>query len=420
MNEKLLQFIWQHQYFNKSALLTHANEPVEIFFPGNLNTDQGPDFLMARIKIGRELWIGSVELHLQSTGWKKHGHDADNNYKNVVLHVVWQNDDVGTDLPVIELNSRVPGWLLERYKQLMSSSARSIPCSTLLHQVNTLIWISWLDRLLIERLQRKTAGIYEWADSGKIHWEQAFWEKLARGFGLLKNAEAFEAMAQSLALKILFKHRNNLLQLEALLMGQAGLLEKTITNDDYYTRLQQEYRFLKNKYQLLAVQVPLYFLRLRPQSFPTLRLSQLAVLIHHYDHIFSRVMNAEPKDITECFRQVKATTYWNTHFVFGSATRYSTEKKLGTAAIENIIINVVVPFLFVLADYKNRDAYKKKALQLLLSLPAEKNAIVKEFAQWGIKAGNAAESQALLTLKNDYCNIKACLNCAVGNSLMKK
>jgi hypothetical protein len=257
MNERLLQYIWQFQYFNKHQLQTTDQELLTVFSPGILNTDQGPDFLQAKIQIGNTTWVGSVELHVKTSDWMKHGHQADKNYQQVILHVVWQDDSEGKHIdnhPVLELCRLVPKVLLSRYEQLLQQTG-FIPCENGISLVKELVWESWKTR--------KASIILERLDSTRNFWEEVFWWQLAGNFGLKVNREAFEAIAQSLPVSVLAKHRNQLHQLEALLLGQAGLLNEA-GGDAYGILLQQEYRFLQKKYKLQAASIPVYFLRMRP------------------------------------------------------------------------------------------------------------------------------------------------------------
>src|SRR5690606_196510 len=292
MTERLLQYIWQFQYFNKNELQTSSGERVQVIHPGTLNTHQGPDFTDAKILIGNTTWAGNVELHLQTSQWQQHGHHQDKNYNNVILHVVWQDDNSTNrlNIPVIELQQRISNHLTARYQEWMQRNS-FIPCDNVITQVKEITLRAWLDRLLAERLTRKADGVFDFLKQTNNNWEDAFWWLLARNFGARVNADTFEQMARSIPLKLLARHKNNLLQLEALLMGQAGLLNETF-NEDYPTMLQKEYVFLKNKYKLQPIYMTTMFLRMRPVNFPGIRLAQLAMLVHHSSHLFSKIREA--------------------------------------------------------------------------------------------------------------------------------
>jgi hypothetical protein len=423
MTERLLQFIWQFQYFNKGELTTTAGEDVQVIFPGHYNTNQGPDFSDAKIKIGKTVWAGSVELHLETSDWKKHNHHDDKNYNNVILHVVVQRNSIpladnvqGNSIPVLELKNRISKILLQRYEDLMNSSA-FIPCEKSIHTVKDITWKSWKERLLAERLLRKAKTVELFRQQNKDHWEETFWWMLARNFGIKINADAFEAIAKSISVNILAKHKNQIHQLESLLMGQAGLLEGKLT-EDYPKLLQREYKFLQTKYKLKPIHIPVHFLRMRPGNFPTIRLAQLAMLITESSHLFSKIKDAgSVTEIKKCF-DITANDYWHYHYQFDETSSFK-KKKLGTAMIDNIIINTVCPVLFAYGNYHDEEKYKLKALQWLEEITAESNSITKGFIKLGIENKSAYDSQALIELKNEYCIKKRCLDCGVGNFLLK-
>ena len=427
MTERLLHFIWQFQYFNKSELTTSAGEAVQILFAGQYNTNQGPDFSDAKIKIGKTTWAGTVELHIKTSDWKKHNHQSDSNYNNVVLHVVWEDDrsrnsvpakrtEQSSVIPVIELKDRVSKILLERYEELMNATS-FIPCEKSIDTVRDITWKSWKDRLLVERLLRKSKIVETHLQQNNYHWEETFWWLLAKNFGMKVNAEAFEAIAKSVSINILAKHKSQIHQLEALLLGQAGLLEGDF-KDDYPVMLQKEYEFYKSKYNLQPISNPVFFLRMRPGNFPTIRLAQLAMFIHDSAHLFSKIKEANSlKDVKEWF-DVTANDYWHYHYQFDEIAAFK-KKKLGAAMIDNIIINTIAPVLFAYGNYHDENKYKEKALRWLEETAAEKNAITKGFQQLKIENKNAFDSQALIELKNEYCNTKRCLECGVGNAILK-
>ena len=419
MTERLLQYIWQFQYFNKSELQTCAGEKVQVIHPGFINTHQGPDFADAKILIDDTTWAGNVELHLLTSHWHLHGHHTDKNYNNVILHVVWQDDQPGKQLniPVIELNHRVSNHLISRYQEWMNRSS-FIPCENAIAQVKNLTWQAWLDRLLAERLTRKAEIVFTFLNQTNNSWEDTFWWLLARNFGARVNADAFEQIARSIPLQLLAKHKNNLLQLEALLLGQAGLLKENAT-EDYAIMLHKEYAFLKNKYKLKPLHIPPMFLRMRPGNFPGIRLAQLAMLVHHSSHLFSKIKEAINADEIKDWLNVTANDYWHYHYRLDEPSAYK-PKNLGRAMINNIIINTMAPILYAYGRYHQQELYKEKALKWLESCEAEKNTITKGYQGLGIKNASAADSQALIELKNEYCSYKRCLECAVGNAIIRE
>ncbi|MCW3092281.1 MAG: hypothetical protein JWP81_3350 [Ferruginibacter sp.] len=417
MNERLLQYIWQFQYFNRTELSTTDGEPLLIISPGNINRNQGPDFLDGKIKLANTTWAGSIELHILSSDWNNHKHSLDKNYGNVILHVVWQDDiHLNLPFPVFELRTLVSKILLARFDELMNAKS-FIACEKLIGKTAPIIWIAWKERLLVERMQKKTAIILEYLTKNNNHWEETFWWLIARNFGITVNSDAFEKMACSLPLAVLAKHKNQLHQAEALLFGQAGLLENDFL-EDYPQMLQREYRFYRKKYQLQPIQIPLHFLRMRPSNFPTVRLSQLAMLIHNSIHLFSIVKETiYLKDVKKRLN-VTANDYWSYHYTFDEATAFK-EKNLGTQMINSIMINTVIPVLFAYGHHNGENAYKEKALSWLEQIVEEKNSITKGFDLLGVENKNAFDSQSLIQLKNEYCNKKRCLECAVGNKILK-
>jgi hypothetical protein len=421
MTEKLLQYIWKHQYFNKNDLVTDGGttEQLQILSPGTYNTDQGPDFREARVKIGDRIWAGNVELHVMASDWHKHKHQHDPNYVSVVLHVVWENDLPFTDYEpaIISLAPRVSKLLLQQYEEWMMSPS-FIPCSSQLVSVPDLVWIKWKERLLIERLEKKTKGIYDYLGSNKNHWEEVFWWLLAKNFGITVNRDVFELVARSLPVNIIGKHKNQIHQLESLLFGQAGLLNGRFT-EAYPVMLKKEYQFLKKKYGLNPVFAPVHFLRMRPVNFPSIRLAQLAMLLFQSEHLFSKILSVDHlSDLRKMF-DITANDYWHYHYRFEETTAYQ-PKKLGAQMTDNIIINTVVPIVFAYGHYHQDIATKDKVLHWLDMMNAEKNRITTRFYSFGIRCENAFDSQALYELKSKYCDEKRCLECAVGNSILKR
>ena len=417
MTERLLQYIWQFQYFNRSDLITDEGEQLQIIHPGSINSNQGPDFTDAKIKINNTIWAGSIEIHINTSEWKNHKHSGDKNYKNVILHVVWQHD-VNLNLPcsTLVLQDKVPKLLLSRYDELMNAN-HFIPCEKHIQQINSLTWQSSKERLLIERLEKRTQLIFDQLQKNNNHWEEIFWCLLAKNFGIKLNSVAFERIAQSIPINILAKHKDQIHQLEALLFGQAGLLEDIFT-EDYPILLQKEYQFLKKKYNLQKIEGSLIFLRMRPSNFPSVRLAQLAMLVHNSLHLFSKIKESRDSKSIKQLLEVTANDYWHYHYVFDETSAFK-KKKLGEQMIENILINTVVPILFAYGHYHHENIYKDKALQWLEDIKAEKNSITKGFEALHVENKTAFDSQALLQLKNEYCNKKRCLDCSIGNKLVR-
>jgi len=416
MTERLLQFIWQFQYFNKSELQSTSGETIQVIFPGTYNTNQGPDFNDAKIKIGKTTWAGNVELHLLTSDWNRHNHQNDKNYNNVILHVVWEDDFPDYSMPVLKLNNRVAKILLQRYEDLMNAQG-FIPCEKIISSVKPIVLQSWKERLLAERLIRKSAIVEKYLDQNNHHWEETFWWLLARNFGIKINADAFETMARSIPLNILAKHKNQIHQLEALLLGQSNLLNEKF-KEDYPIMLQKEYGFFKNKYKFRQNTYTLFFLRMRPGNFPSIRLAQLAMLIHDSEHLFSKIRESNSVKDVKKWLDVTANDYWHYHYRFDEPSSFK-KKNLGAGMVDNILINTVCTVLFAYGHFNKEQRFKDRALQWLEEISAESNSITKGFEQTGLKNKNAHDSQALIELKNEYCSKKRCLDCAVGNALLK-
>ena len=417
MNERLLQYIWQFQYFNQASLCTSNDESLQIIHPGNYNSNQGPDFSEAKIKIDNTTWAGNIELHVNSSDWEKHKHSKDKNYGNVVLHVVWKHDtDDSLLFPTLILEDKISKLLLIRYDELMKQGT-FIPCEKTIANIDSLVWTSWKEKLLVERLQFRSGLTERFLEQNNYHWEEVCWWMIARNFGMNQNSEAFEKIARSIPMNVLTRHKNQLLQIEAMLMGQAGLMENDFS-EAYPIMLQKEFRFLKHKYKLKPVKHPLFFLRMRPANFPTIRLAQLAALIHNSDKLFDSACNADFLQEIKTVLDITANDYWHYHYLFDELSNFK-QKKLGAQMIENIIINSIVPIVFTYGQYHQRNDLKEKALHWLESLPSEKNNIMKNFKVLQIKASNAFDSQALIQLKNEYCDKRRCLDCVVGNKLLR-
>ncbi|HVK47916.1 MAG TPA: DUF2851 family protein [Pseudobacter sp.] len=417
MQERLLQFIWQFRYFNFHQLSLTNGMKLEVLHPGILNHHQGPDFQQAHIRIDGIIWVGQVELHIRSSDWFAHAHHRDALYRNVILHVVWE-DDIGNHadpVPVLPLQDRVPKFLLNRYEAWMRSR-QFIPCQSELHKVNGLVLTAWKERLLVERLQRKTAMVFSFHNSTRHHWEETFWWMLARNFGMKVNADAFESIARTLPGNLLLRHRNNLMQLEALLLGQANLLDEQF-REEYPRLLKREYEFYRTKYGLRSTHMPVYFLRMRPPAFPTIRLAQLAMLLHTTEHLFQQVLETEKPETVRLLLNVTASAFWDEHYTLEEKAPPK-PKHLGEQFADNIMLNTIIPVLFAYGCWKREQQYKDRAIQWLQHLPAEQNSILSKFRLMGTTISTAFESQALLELKTQYCDRKRCLDCAVGNSLI--
>ena len=419
MTEDFLQYIWRYQLFSKDYVI--SGETVKIINVGQLNTDSGPDFFNAKIKIGDTVWAGNVEIHKKSSDWYLHHHETDNSYNNVVLHVVEEiNKDIfdakGRKIPQIEINFNKD--LLNNYSTIQNSKHK-IKCENQINEINNFDLVTWLDTLLIERLERKSEEISKLLKAKINDWEEVFYILLLRQFGLKVNAEPFEILARSLPLKYVLKQNNKLLSIEAMLFGQAGFLETTI-DDEYFNELKTEFKFLKNKYNLTPLSVDNWkFMRVRPISFPTVRIAQTSSLLYNHSNIFSKIIELDfIEDIYKLFN-IEPSKYWRAHYKFGTSSKEKS-KKIGKSTIDLIIINVIVPMIFMYGKERNIPILKDKALFYLQELSAENNSIIRYWQEIGVKIKTASESQALLELYSNYCKKNNCLNCRVANKLITK
>jgi hypothetical protein len=419
MTERLLQYIWQFQYYNKNELTTSAGDELVIIHQGMYNTNQGPDFVEGRIKVAGSLLVGNIELHVDASDWYRHQHDHDKNYNNVILHVVWNDDETMSrhHIPTLILCDRVAKVLLAQYDSWMKGE-HFIPCASTAANADDLVWVAWKERLVIERLERKSEFVLGLLRKNNFHWEEMLWWMLARNFGLYVNAEAFAEMAMSIPYNLLSKHRLQIHQLEALMLGQAGLLDDEF-DEKYPLMLKKEYLFLQKKYGLKKINVAVHFLRMRPACFPTVRLAQLAMLMHSTENLFSAIINAQAARDIKILLNITANDYWHYHFTFSQQAAYQ-PKVLGTAMTNNILVNTVITVLFVYGRYHNEPAYQQKAVEWVAQLPSEHNAVISKFRSLGIGVKSASDSQSLKELKTQYCDKRRCLECAIANTLLQR
>ncbi len=418
MNEKLLQYIWQYQCYNTSSLLTTDDQELMVISRGNYNSNQGPDFLNAKIKIDNAIWAGNIELHVLSSDWRKHKHQEDKNYHNVILHVVWKHDEeIGENFPTLELQERVPKLLLNKY-ELLSQNRGFIPCENQIKSVETIIIRKWKERLLMERLQEKSLRIDAYLNCNHYHWEETLWWMLAENFGMKVNGEGFISIARSVPYNILQRHKNSLFQLEAFLFGQSRILDNEY-HDEYMKTLQREYAFLKNKYGLIQSSISLSFLRMRPANFPTIRLAQLAALLQTIDGLFAKLLHENEINRFMDNLMVATSDYWTDHYMPDICSTKKI-KKTGEQMIQHIMINSIIPVLYCYGCFNDEKDLQMKAIDWLEQLSPEKNTITIQFEGLNIEHNSAFDSQALIQLKNLYCSQNKCLECGIGNAILMK
>lgn len=424
MTEAFLHYLWQHQMLDK-RLATTDGQPVVVISAGTLNRDAGPDFFNARLTIGGVEWVGNIEVHLRSSDWNLHRHTADPAYNNVILHVVYEHDaDItlhnGRQPLTLELRHFLHPSIVANYDALMApSTVDAIPCAKRLPQVPQLITGSFLDRLVVERIQAKSELVRRLLDESRGGWEQTCYWLLAHYFGGKVNALPFELLAKATPPTLLARWKDNPQRLEALLMGQAGLLEGYF-EDDYPRQLQADYQALRQGASLIPIDAALWRLfRLRPSAFPTIRISQLAHLLASTSSLFSSLLTmTQVADIERLFA-CRASSYWDNHYHFDQPTAKSSVKQLGRMQADLLVINAWVPLLFVYGETMGNQHYKDQAVALLEQLSAEDNAVTRQWLSAGLSPANAAQSQALLQLKNHYCDSRRCLDCRIGHHIMK-
>ncbi len=418
MTENFLYYLWKYKLW-QIPLYTVDGVSITVVSSGVSNPDEGPDFLNAKVKIGDTLWAGNVEIHLKSSDWKNHKHHKNDKYRSLILHVVYDNDiELNLNFPTMEIKGKFDEKLLNTYEGFMKSKTW-VPCQSLLQEVDEFHQVNWLEMLAIERLESKNLIIAQIVENTANHWEESFYITVARSLGLKVNQQAFEMLARSLPMKILAKHKNNKFQIEALLFGQSGLLNQ-LFEEKYPRDLQNEYEYLRSKYDLTPLDKKIWhFSKIHPYHFPTLRIAQLADLIFSSSHLLSKVIEKDSilglKKLFSC----QASAFWDLHYHFDSFSENKV-KKLGETLLNLMLINAILPFVFHYANMHGNDLLKERMLYFLKALPPEKNMITKKWQAIGLKISDAMQSQASISLKNDYCEKKRCLQCSFGNYLIKR
>ena len=419
--EQLLHYVWKHKIFPLKELKTTTGQQVEVIDTGLANTDAGPDFFNAKLKLDGVLWIGNIEIHERSSDWFKHGHHADAGYNSVILHIASEIDTEisrsnGERIPQIQLIC--PEAVRTNYKELLETDSYP-PCYRIIPSLPPFTAHSWMTALQMERFEQKATLLNERLKRCQGNWEDAFFITLARNFGFGLNGDAFETWAHRLPFRAVDKHRNDLFQIEAIFFGQAGILEDS-DGDGYYLRIKKEYTYLQHKFGLIPMDASLWrFLRLRPANFPHIRIAQLACLYHRAYGLLSRIMETETLQGVRDILKGGTSEYWLTHYTFGGSSP-SRPKTLSNTSLDLLIINTVVTFLYAYGLHKGNRVLCARAGSFLEELKAENNYITRMWEQCGMKASNAADSQALIQLKKEYCDKKKCLYCRIGYEYLKR
>ena len=423
MKESFLHYVWQFQKFDASNLKDADGNDLVVLSVGEHNTNAGPDFLNATVKIGDITWHGQVEIHINSNAWNQHKHQHDPAYENVILHVVWENGSSilhpdGKKIPTITLKNRISESLLLQSNQLLESPEK-IPCAQLIHKTNDMTVFSMLEKSAIERLETKSKVIFELFKQNKGDWEETAYQLLAQNFGFKINAHPFLKLSKKLPYKVLKKHCGQVVQIEALLYGVSGFLNEE-PKDDYHSSLMNEYVFLSRKYKLEGLELnksEWKYLRLRPANFPTVRLAQFAALINQSPRLFDVFKSFESTKKLISQLKHKPSNYWVNQYDFGKKSKQKL-LGIGSSSLEIILINTAAPLLLAYGKYTQDEAYIDKSINLLQSLKAENNHILDQWKSLSISANNAFESQALIELYNNYCLNKKCLSCNIGVSII--
>ena len=425
MNEAFLHYVWKYRLL-KDSLITTDGVEVEVDSVGEYNRDAGPDFFNAHIRLGSMQWIGNVEIHKSSSDWYLHKHHLDKKYNNVVLHVVYDHDrevllENGNTLPTLQIKDFIRDGVWERYQELLQPSlSANIPCIEHLKDISQFYISAYLERMATERLERKSKDVKDMLVETKNSWEECCYRIFARYFGGKVNALPFELLAKSIPLNLYAKVRTSPFQIEALMFGQAGMLEADFA-DQYPLALKQEYEYLRKAYNLTPIEGYLWkFFRLRPSSFPTLRISQFALLIARSKNLFSKLLEAKNYDDVMSLLDVEASDYWDTHYTFASTPSAPTKKRITDSAVTLLLINSVAPFYYSYGRRKDNEQYCEQAILLLEQLKAENNYIIRTWIDCGLLVKNAADSQALIQLKKQYCNRHDCLRCRIGYEYLRK
>ena len=428
--EQLLHYVWKHKLYPLKELTTSDGKPVEILDPGLHNKNAGPDFFNAKVRIGDTMWVGNVEIHDKSSDWYQHGHDKDSNYDNVILHVAGVLDTEvmkSNGQYVQQMQLDVPEYVVTHYDELQRTDEYP-PCYKVIPQLSSLTVHSWMAALQTERLEQKTEAIRRRVELCNGSWEDAYFVTLARNYGFGINGDVFEQWAQNVPLSAVGHHRDDLFQIEAIFMGQAGLLEldavptyyqQDALNEGYFAKLRNEYQYLAHKFSMKPIDFKLWrFLRLRPQNFPHIRISQLANLYYEQKAGLSRLVECETIEQLKDVLGSHVTPYWETHYTFGS-TSSKNEKHLAYGSLNLLIINTAIPMLFAYGRHRNKEVLCDRAFDFLEQLKAENNHIIRMWQQVGLPVKSAGDSQALIQLKKEYCDKKDCLRCRFGYEYLK-
>lgn len=420
MKEDLLHYIWKYKKYPIADIRTTSGLPITVHRSGAHNQLSGPDFFNAQLAIDGQVWAGNVEVHIKSSDWYAHGHETDLNYDNVILHVVWEEDVSvfradGSEIPTLELKAYIDKDVLQNYKKLFEQKPNSfINCGTDIKVISDFNFANWKERLYFERLERKSDHVLQLLESAGNDWEKVLFVLLLKNFGSKINGDAFYELGKYIDFSIVRKLQGKPKELEALLLGSAGLLEQQV--DAYQRELRLAYDFLVHKYRLeRPTYLNVQFFKLRPSNFPTIRLSQFARLYASGHSLFQYLVKNEEAEVHRLL-SVTTSAYWETHFSFGKVSKKSV-KRTSRAFIDLLVINTILPLKFCYLRHQGiavSDAFTHP----IQNIAAENNSIIKKYENLGVNVANAKDSQSLLELYNGYCTKNKCLQCAVGSELL--
>lgn len=422
MKEELLHYIWKTKNFSMSNLITEDKQNLEVKNFGFHNEHSGPDFLQAQIKIADTWWFGHAEIHIKSSDWYAHKHQEDPGYENVILHIVYEHDQEvyrkdGTKIPCLVLKDRISNYLVESYYQIINQQSW-VPCAYYMDEGSLVEFYFQRHKLFIERLEQKSIELLSEFNRNGKNWDQLLWYSICKSFGLKVNADAMTELALKVPIRLLFKHAFNPIQLESILFGQAGMLPQK-SEFEYVGKLRSEYQFLKKKYQMTPMKGREWkYMRLRPNSFPTIRIAQLANLYSKGSQLHQQIHTAD--SVHDVYRALEGTAgeFWNDHYTLYKSSDHHTTKQISKRMKELVVINAVIPYIFTMGQVNSDDSLTEKAMQWAQELPPESNKIIRKWKSIGIEVENAYDSQAMIHLKNMYCNQKKCLECRHGHKIV--
>ncbi|MFY7670117.1 DUF2851 family protein [Tenacibaculum sp. MEBiC06402] len=423
MKEKFLHYLWRYKLLLHSKLITSHNERISVINSGVYNMNSGPDFLNAKIEIDGQLWVGNIEIHVKASDWYLHHHENDTNYDAVILHVVWENDaDIymknNQPIPTLELKNRVDPEILNNYRELYANNLNWIACENQIGEIDSFLIENWLERLYFERLENKATIILSLLKETNNDYEAVLFQMLAKNFGLKVNGEAFLKLSKSFGFKILRKVRQDKVSLAALMFGQAGFLNEDEENS-YFKKLSKEFEYMKHKYELKPISKNHFqFFRMRPNNFPTVRIAQLIALYSKHQNLFAELIRETEIDRIYDVFDITLDSFWKSHYTFRKESKKSS-KKLSKSFVDLLVMNTIIPLKFVYLKEKG-NLNPDELLEIMKSLKPERNSIISKFEKMNITSENSFKTQALLELKNNYCNLKRCLDCAIGSDLLKK